>query len=226
MTPRSLLVALSALALGVSEAGSAQSVTFAAAAVAGRARSSIILFGIDESVAGPWFGGAVELKVGPVSVEAVGLRGTLAPTTGSGAIERDGGEVRGLVRVEPLAGLGLEAGYGIRAFSSVAGYQRWAIPSTGVRIASSLGSPALQAYARAHYVPGAYATVPAGQPSGDAKWDLGLVAEVGLTVTPERAPVFFGLNYRLERFDFPGGTAGRLEQFDALWLRAGMRLGR
>jgi hypothetical protein len=51
-----------------------------------------------------------------------------------------------------------------------------------------------------------------------------VVAESGLKIAPRRLPLVFGVFYRMERFDFPGGTAGRLEQFDVLAIYGGLRL--
>ncbi|GIW53243.1 MAG: hypothetical protein KatS3mg081_2598 [Gemmatimonadales bacterium] len=208
-------------------AGSAsgQTVDFSVAALGCRARDHVIFQNLRESVEGLCTGGVGYLKLGPVVIEATGLRAPeLRPFGGSATFTRDGGDVRAFVGLAPVPWVVLEGGFGLRAFSSPAGYQRWQMLSGGLKIAVPLGDPALTAYLRGHYLPATPQQVPAGQPSGDAKWDLGLIAESGLRIAPHRVPLVFGVFYRLERFDFPGGTAGRLEQFDVLAIYGGLRL--
>ena len=55
--------------------------------------------------------------------------------------------------------------------------------------------------------------------------DLGLATEVGFVATNESIPFIVRGSYRIERFDFPGGTSGRVEQFDQLSILVGLRLG-
>lgn len=179
-------------------------------------RSTLVLGGIREAVTGVWAGAEIELKLGPATVTGVGLRGNLSQTENTFALKRDAGELRGRLTVSPVRWLGLEAGYGVRAFSSAAGYQRWNVPSAGVRFSSQLGHPALQAYARGAYLP---AVKVSGQPTPD----LGLAAEVGVAASPPRTPLRIAVDYRLERYDFPGST--RIEQFDAVTVQIGFRVG-
>ena len=50
--------------------------------------------------------------------------------------------------------------------------------------------------------------------------------EAGVTAKPPPVPLAIRVAYRVERYDFPGGAAGRIEQFDALQVSLGLRLGR
>lgn len=208
-------------------AGRAQSLSFSATAMAQWTQSRLMLLGTEESVSGPWVGGTAELKVGPVALGTTVLRGTLKPATPGSALQRDGGEIRSLVRIDPVPWIGLEGGFTVRAFSSAAGYQRWNIPSAGIRLAPQLGHPALHGYVRAHYLPPfTQKNLFAGQVAGSGvQWDLGLAAEAGVLVTP-RAGEVFGFTYRFERYDFPGGAAGRLDEFISVGVFAGFRIGK
>jgi hypothetical protein len=47
-----------------------------------------------------------------------------------------------------------------------------------------------------------------------------------LRIAPRHTPLFLGTSYRLERYDFPEGAAGRLEQFEVLSVFGGVRLGK
>jgi hypothetical protein len=203
----------------------AQTIDFSVAALGCRARDQVMFRNLRESVEGVCTGGLGYLKLGPLVIEASGFRAPeLRPSGAAAGFTRDGGDVRGIVGLAPVPWIVLEGGFGLRAFNSPAGYQRWQIPSGGLKIAVPLGDPALTAYLRGHYLPATPQRVPAGQPSGDARWDLGLVAESGLRIAPRRLPLVFGVFYRMERFDFPGGAAGRLEQFDVLAIYGGLRL--
>ena len=192
-----------------------QQIEVSAAAVLALPRSSLLLAGERETITGTWLGGALAVKTGRVLLSGTGLRGTLTPSDNTRALERDGGELTGLLRFEPKTWLGFETAYTVRAFSSVAGYQRWEILGFGVRVSAALGSPALRAYARGSYFPTVSVT-------GQRSPNLGLEAEAGVTAAVRRVPLVLGLSYRLERYDFPGDA--RLEQFDRLAVQLGWRI--
>jgi len=186
----------------------------------------VALLGSRETVQGPLAGGFAELRLGPLVLGASGLRGRLFPAKSSSALRREAGEVQGLVRLEPVSWLGLEGAFTLRAFSSAAGYQRWQIPSAGIRLAPQLGHPALRAYARASYTPRTPQRIAAGQTGGDARWDLGVSAESGLVIALGRSGGLLAVSYRFERFDFPGGLAGRLDQLQTIAVSLGGHAGR
>lgn len=221
----SLTVALITL---MAPPGRAQGVTFSATAGAQWVRNTLILQGIREETAGPWFGGMAELKVGPLVLGGRGFRGTLGPRGSGFAFDREAGEVQALVRLEPLQWLGFEASHTVRGYSSPAGYQRWDISAVGVVLSTTLGHPALRAYAKGSALPsvrmGGYsgAVVAAGGQSPS----LRLASEVGLSIAPPDSPLLLALHYRFERYDFSTGSVGRLEQLDAVGVSAGFRLGR
>lgn len=192
-----------------------QQIELSAAAILALPRSSLLLAGEREIIAGTWLGGALAVKAGRVVIAGTGLRGTLTPRDNTRAIERDGGEVTGLLRFEPSTWFGFETAYTVRAFNSVAGYQRWQILGLGVRLSAALGSPALRAYARGSYFPSMSVT-------GQRSPNLGVAAEAGVTAALRRVPLVLGLSYRLERYDFPGDA--RLEQFDQLAVEVGWRI--
>ena len=194
------------------------SVSGSATGVVVQPRATILFQGVRERLGGVWFGGAVELERGPVTLSVMGMRGNLEPIDNTAALGRDGGEVSGVIRVSPVRWLGLEGGYTVRAFNSAAGYQQWRVPSAGLVLSGKLGDPGLRAYVRAAYLPSV-------QVSGIDSPDLGLAAEAGLVVAPSRVPLLFKVQYRVERYDFPGGASSRLEQFDRVALSVGLRLG-
>jgi hypothetical protein len=213
-----------ALALLLSAAAAqSQTVEFSLSGLGCRARDQVVFRNLGESLRGSCTGGLGYLKLGPLVVEASGFRAPQLAPASAGSLSRDGGDARAIVGLAPVPWVVLEGGFAVRAFSSPAGYQRWRIPSAGLKIAVPLGDPALTAYLRGHYLPATPQRVPAGQPSGDAKWDLGVVAESGFRLAPRGVPLVFGVFYRLERFDFPSGAAGRLEQFDVLGVYGGIR---
>jgi hypothetical protein len=180
-------------------------------------RSTVLYEGVRETVEGVWLGAALEVKVGRFRVSGFGLRGPLDPA--ANAAGRDAGEEGILVRFEPRAGVGVEAMYAARAFSSAVGYQRWDMLGLGAWVSTALGDPALQAYARGSYLP---AVGVSGQPSPN----LALAAEVGVSAIPHGTPVVIRLAYRFERFDFPGQPTARLEEFDRITLEVGYRVRR
>ncbi len=221
-------VAVAALAFGATlfSAVAAQEVTVSASAAGQWRRHSLVLLGTPETLQGFWGGGLVELKIGPVAVSGSAFRGKLDPQE-AGGISRDGGEVQGLLRLEPLPWFGVESGIGVRAFSSAAGYQRWLIPIAGIRVAPELGTPALRGYVRADYVPSLnQPDLFAGQTTGQAKWSLGIAGEAGLIIASAPTGAIVTVAYRFERYDFPGGVSGRLEQVDELTLGVGFRFHR
>lgn len=215
--------ALLLCALGTG-AGRAQDVEFSLAALGCQARDRVVFRNLRETLQGPCGGGIAYLKLGPLVMEASGFRAPQLQPSGSTGFTRDGGDARALVGIAPVPWVVFEGGLAVRAFSSAGGYQRWDIRGGGVKLGVPLGDPTLTAYARVHYLPGRPQRIPAGQVSGDAEWDFGVVAESGLKIAPRRLPLVFGVFYRMERFDFPGGTAGRLEQFDVLAIYGGLRL--
>ncbi len=180
-------------------------------------RSIVLSEGVRETVQGVWLGMVLEVRVDRFLVSGFGLRGTLAPVANT--VRRDGGEEGILVRFEPRAGLGVDAMYTARAFSSAVGYQRWDMLSLGAWGSVVLGDPALRAFARGSYLP---AVGVSGQPSPS----LALAADVGVSVTPRRAPVVIRLTYRFERFDFPAQPASRFEAFERIALEVGYRASR
>ena len=212
---RWVLAAALGVGLSLPERAHAQHIELSAAAVLALPRSSLLLAGEREIAAGTWFGGALAVKAGRLLLSGTGLRGTLTPRDNTRALERDGGEVAGLVRFEPRAWLGFETAFTVRAFTSVAGYQRWEIFGLGIRVSGALGNSGLRAYARGAYFPSVSVT---GQPAPN----LGVEAEAGVTAAFQRVPLVFKLSYRLERYDFPGDA--RLEQFDRLTVEAGVRI--
>ena len=194
------------------------SVSGSATGVVVQPRVTILFQGVRERLGGVWFGSAVELERGPVTLSVMGMRGNLEPIDNTAALEREGGEVSAVIRVFPVAWLGLEGGYTVRAFNSAAGYQQWRIPSAGLVLSGKLGDPGLRAYVRAAYLPSI-------QVFGIDSPELGLAAEAGLLVVPRRVPLLFKVQYRVERYDFPGGASSRLEQFDCVAVSAGLRIG-
>lgn len=224
MRPRAWAPAVASILGAFPVVVQAQSNGLSVAGVACRARDVVAFLGSNETTAGWCVGALGLLKLGPLVLEGSGFRARqLEPTQGT-ALTRDGGEVRGLLGLAPVRWVAIEGGFAVRAFSSAAGYQRWLMPSGGVKVAAPLGDPALTAYVRAHYLPPMLQKIPAGQVSGDTKWDLGLVAESGVRIAPRKSPLFLGASYRLERYDFPGGVSGRLEQFDVVSIYGGFRV--
>lgn len=221
-----LAVALTALR---AQPAQAQAVSFWAAAGGQWVRNTLIIQGAREETAGPWFGGTAELKLGPVVLGGRGFRGTLRPTGSGFAFDRTAGEWQTLVRLEPVRWLGVEGSYTVRAYSSPAGYQRWDVSALGIVLSTTLGHPALRAYAKGSALPSVYMGGDTSRVvfSTDGQTpNLRFASEVGLKVAPPRVPILFALHYRFERYDFAGGPAGRLEQLDAVGLSVGYQIGR
>ncbi len=204
-------------------------VSFSAAAGGQWVRNTLILQGVREETAGPWFGGAAELKLGPVVLGGRGFRGTLRQQGTAFAFDRTAGEVQALIRLEPVRWLGVEGSYTVRAYSSPAGYQRWDVSALGIVLSTTLGHPALRAYARGSVLPSVYMggdTSRALFSTNGQSPGLRFASEVGLKVAPLRVPVLLALYYRFERYDFPVSPSGRLEQLGAAGLSVGYRVGR
>ena len=210
------LAAFAALVLSlVHTAPAAAQLSVSGGGLVGQPRTTILFQGTRERLGGVWFGGAVNVEVGPVAISAVGLRGALEAIENTVAPDRDeAGELLGRVAVSPLPWFAIEGGYAVRAFNSAAGHQEWKIPSIGATISGALGHPSLRAYLRATYLPAVKIT-------GTDAPDLGVSVETGITAAFRSVPVFLSAVYRLERFDFPGGAASRLEQFEMLVLSVG-----
>jgi hypothetical protein len=187
--------------------------------VVGYAGSATVVQGVAEQGSGVWYGVRADLRIGRLAIEVSGLRGTLAPDDSAGGLRRDGGEMRGAVRLDVASWLALEGGYAVRAFDSPLGYQKWTIPAVGARISADLGMSGLRGYVRGSYLPSASSP---GLPSSS----LGLAAEAGLRLEPRSGGLTLGVFYRLERFDFGSAPDGRLEQFDLLGVSLGLSLGR
>lgn len=117
-------------------------------------------------------------------------------------------------------GPGLQLASGL----SAVGHQR-----PGVVLSTTLGHPALRAYARGSVLPSVYM---GGDTSGALLSSSGqspclrLASEVGLRIAPERVRVEVTARYRFERYDFTSGSVLRLEQMDAVGLAVGYRIGR
>jgi hypothetical protein len=211
-------VGLAALALGVvHSAAPAQSV--AVSGVVGYAGSATVVQGAAEHGAGVWYGARADLRIGRLEIEASGLRGTLAPDDSAAGLGRDGGEMRGALRLAIASWLALEGGYTVRAFDSPLGYQRWTIPAVGARVSADLGTSGLRGYVRGSYLPSAGS-------QGLSASSLGLAVEAGLRLEPRSGGLTLAVCYRLERFDFGSAPDSRLEQFDFLGVSLGLSLGR
>lgn len=191
-------------------------------------RNALIFQGAREETAGLWFGGSAELKLGPVTLGGHGLRGNLGAVGSEFAFDRTAGEIKVLVRVEPVRWVGLEGSYTVRGYSSAAGYQRWDISAVGIVLSTNLGSPTLRAYARGSALPSVFMGGYSGkliQTDGQSP-GMRLASEVGLKIAPQRVPLLVVLSYRFERYDFPVSPTERLEQLDAVGLSVGYRIGR
>ena len=186
--------------------------------IAAQPRLTVELGGTRERIGGIWAGGAVVIASRVVTLSFRALSGRMEPIDNTTALNRDGGEMGGSLRLSPLTWIGIDAGYTVRAFNSSAGYQEWRIPHVGATISGTLGHRALRAY-----LSGAY--LPSVKVSGLDTPDLGIAAEAGLTAEPHGAPLYFKVSYRLERYDFPTQTASRLEQYDQITVSLGLRLG-
>lgn len=210
-------IAVAALLTVCIRPGSGQTVV--AAGAVGQPRMTVLFQGERERLGGYWFGGTLELTVGPVTVSGSMLRGQLDPIDETQALEREGGEVQALVRVSPVSWFGFEGGYTVRRFNSSAGSQEWRIPRVGAVLSGTLGHQAIRTHVKGSYSP--LVNVP-----GIDSPDLGFALEAGLTLTPSNTPLYMSAQYRLERYDFPGGAASRLEQFEMLSVSAGFKFGR
>lgn len=217
--PRVTRPAITALAmLVVHIAPATAQLSVAGGGLIGQPRTTILFQGTRERLGGVWFGAAADVQVGPVTISAAGLRGSLDAIENTTAAERDeAGEILGRVAVSALGWFALEGGYALRTFNSAVGHQEWKFPSIGAAVSGTLGHPSLRAHVRAAYLPVVKIT-------GIDDPDLGVSVETGITAVLSSMPLFLSAAYRLERFDFPGGTASRLEQFEMLALSVGLRV--
>lgn len=188
------------------------------AGVAAQPYSTVDLSGNRERIGGIWAGASITIASKLVTISATGLSGTMKAIDNTIALDRDGGEISGFVRVSPVPWFGFEGGYTVRAFNSAAGYQKWQIPHVGVTLSGKLGHPALRAHLSAAYLPSV-------KVSGLETPDLGIAAKAAVSAEPPRVPLYFQVSYRLERYDFPTGSTSRLEQFDRVAVSVGLRLG-
>ena len=216
---RSLIGVVLGLWLGAPSPAIAQGLEFFAAALVANPHSVVDIAGVREETDGVWFGGVLALRYGRFAVGGVGMVGDLKPDSAGTALERDGGEVGGYGSFAVTPWLGVELSYQARAFSSAAGYQRWDIWGLGVALSTDLGSPAFRAFAR-------LAWLPSVSVEGFEGPDVSVRAETGFTLTPDRWPLVLRFAYRVERYDFTGGSLQRLEQFEYFSLTAGVKLRR
>ena len=196
-----------ALALCVPALLPAQRVQVSVTGMVAGPRSTEILGDSREAAGGLWLGGALGARYEGFTLEASGLRGRLVPIT-STSVERDEGQVTVVLGFDPQPGLGVEATYTARAFSSGVGYQRWNTFGVGGRVALELGDPSLHAYGRVAYLP-------VVEIRGQDRARLGLAAEIGATLAVPRSRLLLEMHYRLERYDF----TNRLAEFDLIALR-------
>lgn len=192
----------------------AAQVSASASGVAVYSTATIIFQGDRERLGGPGVGAEVTLDLGRATISAIGFRADLQPVDNTTALAREGGEIRGVLSISVVEWFSFEGGYGVRAFSSAAGRQEWKIPSVGARLTGVLGDETLRTYLRASYLPSV-------RVSGVDSPDLGIAVEAGLVISPGGAPIVLKAHYRLERYDFPGGAASRLEQFETIGFSLG-----
>jgi hypothetical protein len=207
----------------------AQDVSLSTTVGAQWVRNSLILERVPEHIAGLWTGGAAEIKLGALVLGGHGFRGKLRAGDRGFAFDRTAGEVRALIRFEPVRWVGVEGSYTVRAFSSAAGYQRWDISAVGIVLSTTLGHPAVRAYAKGSALPSVFMgsdTSTVVFTSNGQSPSLRFASEIGLKVAPSRVPLLFAMHYRFERYDFGIGPEGRLEQVDAVGVSVGYRLGR
>lgn len=173
----------------------------------------------NETVSGTWFGATLEVTLGPVALEFRNLMGSLSPGDNSAALAANGGEIVGLVRIQPTSMIALEGSYTLRRTVAVRGDPLdWKMPAAGVVFALPLGTNALRAYFKGIYSPGVRVTARTTP-------HLGIAAEAGIRAQPRHVPISLNLYYRFERFDFPAPTTTKVEQFDRLVVEFGFRLG-
>jgi hypothetical protein len=217
--PRAPFGVLVTIGLVVGSSPASAQIGASARAALAQARSALRVGATEEEETGWWYGGAVDLKAGPVAVSGLLLRGNLSPVSGANGFERAGGEASVSLRLAPISVVGVEGSYGIRRFDSPVGFQEWKIIGVGLRAASPLGHRSITGFGGASYLPSVSV-------SGRQKAQRGLAFEAGVRFEPSRVPFTLGVTYRFERFDFPDGEAVSVEQFDRLTIEAGLHLAR
>ena len=178
-------------------------------------RNSARLGGVTERADGVWAGMAVDFRAGRFALSARGTRGQLTTSQAGFVPDRDVGEIAVSARYDVRSWIGLDLGYTGRAFSSVAGYERWDMATVGLTATRDVGTPAVRAFASLAYLP-----VVRIRSHENPTFSFG--SNVGIAVAPSRSPFTFALSYRIERFGFPRAI-GRSEQFEALSFSAGVR---
>lgn len=212
------MIAAVSLCVGAFGLAAQQQASITAIGIASRPLSTLRLDDTREAIDGTWTGGIVILRLVPLAVEGSATTGRLRATDNTVAFQRDGGELRGIGRLEVSPYFGLEGGDAIRAFDSPAGYQRWEMPLVGGRISAPLGHPALSTFLRGHFMP-------AVKVSGQDTPELAVSGEAGLLARLGKLPFMLHVSYRIERFDFPQGIPKRVEQFETLQGGLGLHLG-
>jgi len=193
-------------------------VTLSGTGMASMVQSTALVAGTQEAVSGAWVGGSAEVELGPIALLFHTMAGSMTQTGNTTAISRDGGEISGGVRLSPVPWIGIQGGYTIRTFSSVVGYQDWKLAGGGLVLSPTLGNPAIRAHLMGLFLPSVSV---AGRDSPE----LGVAAEAGVRFAPLRIPIVVSVAYRFERYDFPEAATVRVEQFDQLMVRLGVRWG-
>lgn len=209
--PSGFITAVLPVVLSLASVPGAYAQQIGARAVIARPLSTVLTNGLREETAGIWGGASVDLRAGPLVLSGTGLRGRLIPTDSGGAFRRTGGELSARVQVFPRPWLGVEADYTERAFTSLAGFQRWRMVGVGLRAARIVSEGTVTVYGGVMYFPSVTVT-------GQESPDVGLRAETGVRLGPNSLPFALLLGYRFERYDFPGGGGRRLEQFESLTI--------
>jgi hypothetical protein len=192
-------------------AGQTVSVRAVIAAPKNSARVGSVLDRVD----GVWAGLDLDFHVGLFALSASGTRGRLTPGAAGTAPKRDVGEMSLDGHYDFRPWLRFDLGYAARAFSSAAGYQRWDMMSAGATASRNLGTPAVRAFAGLAYLP-------VVKVSGLERPTFALGSDVGIALQPEHFAIALQLDYRIERFKFPGASA-RSEQFEAFTVSVGVR---
>ncbi len=197
-------------------AGAQRPVGLSGHVIVSRVHETVMLAGSTVRSAGTWFGASVAGTRGRFTLSATGLHGGLHPIE-SGEINRTGGEIEARARFQARRWIALDAGYLARAFSGAAGYQRWNTFAIGANLSTTLGDPMLRTEARIAYVPWVNVTLPEHP-------GLALDADLRVIMVPRHTPLTASLTYRFQRYDFEGGSTGRLEAFDGLGIAIGYRM--
>ncbi len=220
-----VLTALLALATtSVQHAAHAQRFTVTVLGAAGNPRSTVVLPEGMERVAGVWPGAVVELTLNRFALTVHGFRGQMSPIEGTVALDRDAGEIGGLLRIGVLPLVAIEGGFTVRTFTTASGYQEWLIPSIGLALFTTLGHEAITAHLRVAYLPSIVVKFIEAGP------DFGIAAAAGLTIALPGTPLVFRAEYSFERYEFPetspsGDPLMRLEQFDQVIVGLGFSFG-